>query len=125
MGNVLAVGFGGFFGCIARYLVGVVISRLFAESLFPFATLVVNIFGCLLIGLFSNLAENTWVISPQAQLFIAVGFLGGFTTYSAFSYQTLILMRDGHLLSAALNVTAHIVFGFGAVWLGALIAKQI
>jgi len=125
MQNALAVGVGGFFGCIARYLVGVLISRLFDEPTFPLATFVVNIVGCLLIGFLGTLAENTELISPPMQLLLIVGFLGGFTTYSAFGYQTLTLMRDGNLLFAFLNVVAHIVFGLGAVWLGALLAKQL
>lgn len=125
MRNALAVGIGGFFGCNARYLIGVLISRLFDEPTFPFATFIVNIVGCLLIGILGSLAENTELVSQPMQLFLIVGFLGGFTTYSAFGYQTLTLMRDGNLLSAFLNVTAHILFGFGAVWLGILIAKRI
>ncbi len=125
MKDVLAVGIGGFFGCIIRYLVGVLVSRFFDEPTFPFATLAVNVGGCLLIGLLGTVSENTKMISPPLQMFLIVGFLGGFTTYSAFGYQTLTLMREGYSLAALLNVAAHIVFGFGAVWLGALIAKQI
>ena len=125
MGNALAVGVGGFFGCIARYLVGVLISRLFDEPTFPFATFACNIVGCLLIGLLGTLAENTELFSPPMQLLLVVGFLGGFTTYSAFGYQTLTLMRDGYLSFALLNAAAHIIFGLGAVWLGAWLAKQL
>ncbi|MDQ3754312.1 MAG: fluoride efflux transporter CrcB [Acidobacteriota bacterium] len=125
MENALAVGVGGFFGCIARYLVSVLISRLFDGPTFPFATFIVNIVGCLLIGLLGTLAENTELISPPIQLLLITGFLGGFTTYSAFGYQTLTLVRDGNLLCAFLNVAAHIVCGLGAVWLGAALAKQL
>lgn len=125
MGNALAVGVGGFFGCIARYLTSVLISRIFDEPTFPFATIIVNIVGCLFIGLLGTLAENTELVSPPMQLLLIAGFLGGFTTYSAFGYQTLMLLRDGNFLSAFLNVTAHIVFGLCAVWLGMLIAKRI
>jgi len=125
MQNALAVGVGGFFGCIARYLVGIFIARFFDEPAFPFATFIVNIAGCFLIGWLGTLAENVELISPPMQLFIVVGFLGGFTTYSAFGYQTLTLVRDGNVLFALLNVSAHIIFGLGAVWLGALLAKQL
>lgn len=125
MQNALAVGVGGFLGSIARYLVGVLILRLFDAPEFPFATFVVNIVGCLLIGLLGTLAKNTELLSPPMQLFLIVGFLGGFTTYSAFGYQTLTLMREGNLLFGFFNVAAHIVFGFGAVWLGSLLAKQL
>ena len=125
MKNALVVGLGGFFGCIARYLTGVVVLRLFDPPVFPYATLIVNVVGCLLIGLLGGLAEDTRLISPEMQLFLIVGLLGGFTTYSAFGYQTWTLARDGQMLLAVLNVSAHIILGLGAVWLGALIAKQI
>ena len=125
MKNALAVGLGGFFGCIARYLTGVLVVRLFDAPVFPYATLIVNVAGCLLIGLLGGLAENTQLISPEMQLFLIVGLLGGFTTYSAFGYQTLTLAHEGRMLLAILNVSAHIILGLGAVWLGAFIAKQI
>jgi len=70
MGNALAVGVGGFFGCIARYLVSVLVSRLFDEPTFPLATIIVNIVGCLLIGFLGTLAETTELISPPLQLFL-------------------------------------------------------
>ncbi len=125
MKNALVVGLGGFFGCIARYLLGVLIIRLFDAPVFPYATLIVNVTGCFLIGLLGGLAENTQWLTPQAQLFLIVGLLGGFTTYSAFGYQTLTLAHDGRMLFAVLNVSAHIILGLGAVWLGELSAKQI
>jgi CrcB protein len=124
MKNALVVGLGGFFGCIARYLTSVLVVRLFDAPVFPYATLVVNIVGCLLIGLLGGLAENTNLISQPVQLLLIVGLLGGFTTYSAFGHQTFMLARDGRMLLAVLNVSAHIILGLGAVWLGALIAQQ-
>ena len=123
MKNALAVGFGGFIGCIARYLISVLIAQFFGAPAFPYATLIVNIVGCFLIGLLGALAENTNMFSPEMQLFLIVGILGGFTTYSAFGYQTLMLARDNQIISAFLNVSAHIILGLGAVWLGASIAK--
>ncbi|HYY42694.1 MAG TPA: fluoride efflux transporter CrcB [Pyrinomonadaceae bacterium] len=125
MKNALAVGVGGFFGCIARYLTGVLIIRLLAAPVFPYATLLVNVVGCLLIGLLGGLAEHTQLLSPQLQLLLIVGALGGFTTYSAFGYQTLALVHEGRMLSAGLNVAAHITLGLSAVWLGELIARQV
>ncbi len=91
----------------------------------PYATLIVNVVGCLLIGLLGGLAENTGLISPGMGLFLIVGLLGGFTTYSAFGYQTLALAHEGRMLLAALNVSAHVTLGLGAVWLGELIAKRM
>jgi CrcB protein len=125
MKNALAVGLGGFLGSIGRYLIGIVVLRLFDAPVFPYATLVVNVVGCLLIGLLGGLAESTQLISPAMQLFLMVGLLGGFTTYSAFGYQTATLAHDGRMLLAVLNVSAHLVLGLSAVWFGGLIAKQI
>ncbi|HEY0078110.1 MAG TPA: fluoride efflux transporter CrcB [Pyrinomonadaceae bacterium] len=125
MKNALAVGLGGFLGCIARYLTSVLVIRLFDAPFFPYATLIVNVVGCFLIGVLGGLAENTQVISPEMQLFLIVGVLGGFTTYSAFGYQTLRLAHEGQIFSAILNVAAHIVLGLGAVWLGALIVRNV
>lgn len=125
MKNVLAVGIGGFCGSIARYLAGVLVLRFVAAPVFPYATLLVNVVGCLLIGFLGGLAENTALISPEMQLLLIVGLLGGFTTYSAFGYQTLLLARDGRMPLAVLNVSAHLILGLGAVWLGTLIAKQV
>lgn len=125
MKNALAVGPGGFFGCIARYLAGVSVVRLFDAPAFPYATLIVNVVGCFLIGLLGGLADNTRLISPVMQLFLVVGLLGGFTTYSAFGHQTLTLAHEGRMVLAVLNVSAHITLGLGAVWLGELVAKQV
>ena len=122
---MLAVGFGGFFGCVARYLTGVLIIRLFDAPVFPYATLIVNVVGCFLIGLLGGLAEHTQLISPQMQLFLMLGVLGGFTTYSAFGYQTLTLAHEGRMLLAVLNVAAHIILGLSAVGLGESITKRI
>ena len=123
MKNALVVGLGGFIGCIARYLISVLISQLFGAPAFPYATLIVNIVGCFLIGLLGGLTENTNMFSPEMHLFLTVGILGGFTTYSAFGYQTLMLARDEQIISAILNLSAHIILGFGAVWLGVWLAK--
>lgn len=123
MKNALVVGFGGFIGCVARYLISLLISQCFGAPAFPYATLVVNIVGCFLIGLLGGLAENTNMFSPEMQLFVTVGILGGFTTYSAFGYQTVMLARDEQIVPAILNLSAHIILGFGAVWLGVLLTK--
>lgn len=123
MKNALVVGFGGFIGCVARYLISLLISQCFGAPAFPYATLVVNIVGCFLIGLLGGLAENTNMFSPEMQLFLTVGILGGFTTYSAFGYQTVMLARDEQIVPAILNLSAHIILGFGAVWLGVLLTK--
>lgn len=125
MKSALIVGLGGFFGCIARHLTTVLFARLFGQTVFPYATLVVNVVGCLLIGLLGGLAGSARPVSPETGLFLIVGLLGGFTTYSTFAYQTVALARDGLMVSAVLNVSAHLVVGLAAVSLGMLMAKQV
>jgi CrcB protein len=125
MKSALVVGLGGFFGCVARHLTAVLFARLFDANAYPYATLTVNVVGCLLVGLLGGLAENTSLLSPAMGLFLVVGVLGGFTTYSTFAYQSVGLARDGQMMSAALNVAAHLALGLGAVCAGAWAAKRI
>jgi CrcB protein len=124
MKNALAVGLGGFLGALARYFTGIFVLRFIAAPAFPYATLLVNVSGCFLIGLLSGLSENVAPISPPMQLFLMVGLLGGFTTYSAFGYQTVTLAQEGIMSFAVLNVSAHLLLGLGAVFLGQWISKQ-
>ncbi len=125
MKNALLVGLGGFLGCIARYLTNVSVHRMLDDPLFPYATLLVNVAGCFLIGVVGELAQNSRLVSPEMQMFLIVGLFGGFTTYSTFGHQTLMLVRDGHTLLALLNVSSHVLLGLGAVWLGILATKMI
>jgi CrcB protein len=118
MKQALIVGAGGFVGCIARYFVGVLVARLVGTLVFPYATLIVNVVGCLLIGVLGGLAQTTHMLSPNLQLLLITGMLGGLTTYSTFGYQTVTLLRDGHLINAIAFVATHLVLGLSAVWLG-------
>ena len=109
MKQALIVGAGGFVGCIARYLVGVLVARLLGAPVFPYATLVVNIAGCLLIGVLSGLAQTTPILSSDLQLLLITGMLGGLTTYSTFGYQAVTLLHDEHLIIAIAFVATHLV----------------
>ena len=121
MRDLLLVGTGGFLGSVARfYLSGWAMQS--HGGRFPVGTLVVNVVGCLLIGLLTGLAENANLLSPASRLFLLTGLIGGFTTYSAFAYETYHLGRE-HLLTAALaNVALQILLGLVAVILGSRIA---
>ena len=123
MKQALIVGAGGFGGCIARYLVGVLVTRLLNAPVFPYATLLVNIVGCLLIGVLGGLAQSTRVLSPELQLLLITGLLGGFTTYSTFGYQAVTLLRDGYLTTAILFVATHLALGLWAVWFGLFLVR--
>ena len=116
--NVLLVGGGGALGAIARYGVGGLVHRNPALAGFPFGTLTVNLVGCLLIGLGAGLADARQAIGPEARLFLVVGVLGGFTTFSSFGYETVALLRDHEFLRAGLNAGLNVFAGLLLVWLG-------
>ena len=92
---------------------------------FPFGTLAVNILGCFCIGFLSELFSARTFIGVDAQTFLLVGILGGFTTYSAFGHDTMNLIRGGDIALALLNVGAQVLVGLGAVWLGSTLASGI
>jgi len=122
---MVLVGLGGFLGAMLRYLVSGFVYGALREPLFPYGTLAVNALGCLLVGLLAGLAESRGLFSPEARVFLLIGFLGSFTTFSTFGYETLQLLRDGELLSAALNVFGQVGLGLGGVWAGDALAKLI
>ena len=122
--HLFLVGCGGFVGAVLRYGVGGLVHRSGALSGFPFGTLTVNVAGCALIGAAAAAAETRQLLSPEARLFLMVGVLGGFTTFSTFGYETLALARDGEAFRAAANVVTHVVLGLAAVWAGyAVVAR--
>ena len=118
MWNLLLVGFGGGIGAIARYLLGGWVLHRTLQERMPYGTLAVNLMGCLAIGLLAGAAERFEVLTPEARLFLITGVLGGFTTFSAFGYETVFLLRRGEPLVAAAYVGASVGLGLLAVWLG-------
>ena len=123
--KLLYIGFGGFFGSVFRYLISGLSHKLIANANFPIGTLVVNVLGCLLIGFLGGLAERNQIFSPELRLFLFVGLLGGFTTFSTFGFEVISFARDGQLLSSALNILLHLVFAIGAVWIGMALARLL
>ena len=123
MNSLLLVGGGGFLGSVARYYLSGWATQMSHASRFPIGTLVVNVTGCLLIGLVAGLAEHAHVMTAATRLLLITGFLGGFTTYSAFAYETYFLGREHLTLAAFANVGLQLVLGFGAVVVGSRIAS--
>ena len=113
---LLAVGAGSFIGGIFRFLLSQFIQTKVLHA-FPFGTLGVNIAGCFLIGLVYGLSERGNV-TPEWRLFLATGILGGFTTFSAFSYETVSLLRDGQILFALAYISSSVVVGVIATFIG-------
>lgn len=113
---ILLVGLGSFIGGVSRYLISLfIVNR--GLIAFPYGTLTVNIVGCFLIGIVYGITERVGMTN-EWRLFLATGILGGFTTFSAFSYESISLLRDGQSGAAFLYVICSVVFGLLATWAG-------
>lgn len=121
---ILLAGLGGFIGSAGRYLIGGWAHRLMPFTTFPVGTLVVNVSGCFLIGLLGGLIESRQMFGPDLRVFLLIGVLGGFTTFSSFAYETLALTRDAEFARALLNIAAQMLLGLGAAWLGLAWARS-
>lgn len=119
----LMVGIGGFFGAIARYLVDRWISGRMG-GLFPYGTLAINVSGSFILGLFAATITERWIVHPHWRLLIGVGFVGAYTTFSTFGYETHQLMEEGSFGLALLNVLLSVTVGLIAVRFGILLGRM-
>ncbi|MCY7408966.1 MAG: fluoride efflux transporter CrcB [Chitinophagales bacterium] len=122
--NALIIGFGGFFGTIARYLSSQLIFKIYPSS-FPLATLAINVVGCFLIGVFFGVAEKVNFISLEWRMFLTIGFCGGFTTFSAFSLENVQLLNRGEWGYVMLYSTASVVVAILATYFGIWVMKTV
>lgn len=122
MTRFLLVGAGGFLGAMARYAVSLAAARLWSGE-FPLGTFVANVSGCFALGFFVTLTAERLVLDPGVRLMIATGFLGAYTTFSTFEYETHRLLETGAWSWAALNAAASLVAGLAAVRLGVALAR--
>jgi fluoride exporter len=123
--RLFLVGLGGFLGSVLRYVISGFVQQSSGSIQFPYGTLAVNVIGCFVIGALSAMAENRGVFTMEARLFVFVGILGGFTTFSTFSNETMNFLREGDSLRALGNVAAQLILGLGAVWLGRTVVIAI
>ncbi|MHB8858508.1 MAG: fluoride efflux transporter CrcB [Thermoleophilia bacterium] len=124
MENAIVIGVGGFFGAISRYVMALWIGERWGR-IFPLGTLVINITGSFFIGLLMYLLAQRLLVNSLWRSLLVIGFLGAFTTFSTFEYETGNLIGDGELLFASINIVASVGFGFAALKLGELIARII
>jgi len=122
--NLLIIGSGGFIGSIARYLVSQLNLSISFHSI-PVGTLLVNIIGCFLIGFLTGVADKSMILTTEWRLFLMVGLCGGFTTFSAFANENLMLMHNGQMLAVLLYTALSILLGFLAVYFGYIITNLL
>jgi CrcB protein len=120
----VAIAIGGALGALARYGVSELVRALW-PSHFPVGTVLVNVTGSFILGLFLTLADSGKSTLYEWKFIVVVGFLGAYTTFSTFEYETLEQLRDGRVLSAALNIALSVTLGLIAVWLGVLGGRRI
>ena len=121
--QMLLVGLGGFLGANARFLIGLLVASQ-VGSRFPFATVFINLSGSFLLGLVGTLAAERWIAHPESfRLLLGVGFLGAYTTFSTYEFETQAMLGDGEYLLAGLNFVLSPVLGYAAVWLGMVAAQ--
>lgn len=118
MRDILIIGAGGSIGAVLRYLAILSMQAFKTRHNIPLGTLLVNVIGCLLIGALAVAAENSKIISPETRNFLVVGILGAFTTFSTFSYESMVLFKNGSGSGFLINVGLQLLLGFAAVWLG-------
>jgi CrcB protein len=116
--ELVLVGAGGAVGAVLRYVVSGLVQRLDPWGTFPLGTLSVNVLGSAVLGLLGGLSDARSAFGAGTRLFVFIGVLGGFTTFSTFSYETFALLRSGEASRAALNVGASVVLCLAGAWIG-------
>ena len=122
--TLLLIGTGGFLGSISRFMASRFVQDYFPSS-FPVGTFIVNVTGCFLIGLIYGFSEKSSLLTTGWKMFLAVGFCGGFTTFSTFANENLALLRDGEFLHFLLYTGLSVFLGITATFIGVIITKIV
>ncbi len=120
--TILLIALGGGIGSVFRYITSVIIQKYYA-AIFPLATFIVNILGCLLIGIIMGLLEKNQISNTNLKWFLITGFCGGYTTFSAFGYENISLLQSNNAGLMLLYIGTSIIIGLFAVWFGLFITK--
>jgi fluoride exporter len=124
MRTVLYIGCAGFLGAVSRYVVGGLVYRYLGSAL-PYGTLAVNVIGSLLLGCLMEFTLRSALIPGELRMAVGVGFLGAFTTFSTFSYETFRLFEEGSVFLATFNIASNLLLCLIAVWIGIVIARAV
>lgn len=122
--NLVLIAMGGALGAVSRFLVGNFVSKLTHSSL-PWGTFSINILGCLFMGFLMTVIMERELLPAAWRLFLCIGFLGGFTTFSSFGYEALTLLAEGALLQAFAYAAGSVLLGLAAAYIGVVLARLI
>jgi CrcB protein len=114
--DLALVAAGGAIGSVARYLFSAAVLHA-SGSLLGVGTFAVNAVGCAIFGVIAGMAERRFVFGPEARVFLLVGVLGGFTTFSSFAFESVQLLRGGQFVAAAVNIVGQVLAGIVGLWL--------
>jgi CrcB protein len=115
--QLVLIAVGGALGSVCRYGLSTVVQR-WSSPFFPYGTFAVNVLGCLLFGVIMGAARQRFVLGPSERAFLLIGILGGFTTFSTFTYETFALLQDGQFVRALVNAGGQLLCGLVALWAG-------
>lgn len=124
MNSILVVALGGAIGSVARYLLSTWVMQRATDWRFPIGTFLVNLVGCLVIGVLAGLVLKNNLFTTETRLFLFTGIVGGFTTFSAFELETFTLLRNGEVLVAGGYILLSVALGLLALWLGFSLTGQ-
>lgn len=122
--NLMMIAVGGALGAVSRFLLGNAVSKAVGSAL-PYGTFVINVIGCFAMGLLMTLIVDREMLPAAWRLFLCVGFLGGFTTFSSFGYEALMMLTEGRLLAVLAYVGGSVALGLVAAGLGVLCARAV
>ncbi len=125
MNHLIILGLGGFFGAISRYLLSGFVQKLFPANGFPYGTMAVNVIGCFILGLLTHLAEVKGLLDAQSRMFVMVGFVGAFTTFSTFTVESANLFQSGQSTQGMLYLFGSNLLGIMFVFGGQFMAAQL